>query len=125
MAATAFTVNAGDLAKFRKDLRAIDKEADKALREGLRAAVKPALVEAQNLFRPIRAEDAAGYKIRVRSRGVAIEQTRRRTTGDHPEWGRLQLGVALIPAIERKADEVADGLGDTIEDLAKQHGWRA
>ena len=62
---------------------------------------------------------ASGYKTIVRRRGVSVEQTLRKTTGLHPEYGSWQMRHALIPALsdqdpflekelEHAMDEVAD-----------------
>lgn len=121
MAAT--TVRVTGLQDLRKDLRKISRDADREVRESLREAARPVLDEAQRLFRPFSSSSADGYKIRVRQRGVAVEQSKRRTTGLHPEWGRLQMGVAFIPALQNKADEVVERVDAGVVDLAKRNGW--
>ena len=85
-----------------KELSKASLLADRALRS-----------QQRNLFRkvgePIRSEaavliagkdrrSAAGLKIRVRQRGVIVEQSRRKTTGKHPEWGAWQMRHAFLPA---------------------------
>ena len=45
---------------------------------------------------------AAGLKVRVRQRGVAVEQSLRKTTGAHPQYGSLQMRKALLPALREK-----------------------
>ena len=49
---------------------------------------------------------AAGLKIRVRQRGVAVEQSLRKTTGAHPQYGALQMRKALLPALARNEPAV-------------------
>ena len=46
---------------------------------------------------------AAGLKVRIRQRGVAVEQSLRKTTGDHPQYGSLQMRKALLPALAKDA----------------------
>ena len=46
---------------------------------------------------------AAGLKVRIRQRGVAVEQSLRKTTGDHPQYGSLQMRKALLPALTKDA----------------------
>lgn len=50
---------------------------------------------------------ASGFKVRVRQRGVEVEQSLRKTTGLHPEWGRTQMKHGLIPALYQSEIEVA------------------
>jgi hypothetical protein len=54
---------------------------------------------------PPSTRSAAGYKVRVRQRGVAVEQSLKRTTGLHPEWGAYQMRHALLPALDETAPE--------------------
>jgi len=46
-------------------------------------------------------KSAAGLKVRVRQRGVAVEQSLRKTTGAHAQYGSLQMRKALLPALAR------------------------
>jgi hypothetical protein len=80
--------------------------------------------EASQLFDSIDARSAAGYKTRVRQRGVAVEQSLRRTTGKRPDYGSLQMRVALLPALEAKEDELEHEMEealDTVIDLFARH----
>lgn len=61
---------------------------------------------------------AAGYKVRVRQRGVAVEQSLRRTTGKHPEYGKLQMVKALMPALADKEGEVEARFEEAIDRVA-------
>jgi len=74
--------------------------------------------EAAQLFESIDARSAAGFKTRVRQRGVAVEQSLRRTTGKRPDFGALQMREALEPALEVKADEIEDEMQEAIDTVA-------
>jgi F0F1-type ATP synthase membrane subunit b/b' len=74
--------------------------------------------EAAQLFESIDARSAAGFKTRVRQRGVAVEQSLRKTTGTRPDFGGTQMRVALVPALEEKEDEVERELEDAIDTVA-------
>lgn len=94
---------------YRELMRAY-QQADRDSRKELRAALKHAgeIVQrdAARFISPISSRTAAGYKIRVRQRGVAVEQSLRKTTGAHPEWGSYQMRHALLPALMVNEDEV-------------------
>jgi hypothetical protein len=77
-----------------------DKASRKAVRDELRQAGEHVRVEAGGRFVATDSKSAAGYKTRVRQRGVAVEQSLRKTTGLHPEFGALQMRRALVPALE-------------------------
>jgi hypothetical protein len=119
----AQTIKVEGLAELQRDFRKIAKDLAKEVREELRKAAEPVRQEAQALFSPVSADSAAAYKVRVRQRGVAVEQSKRRVTGLRPDYGRLQMGRAMIPALERKADGVRDSLGDMLEKLADKNGF--
>jgi hypothetical protein len=119
----AQTIRVEGLAELQRDFRRIAKDLAKEVREELRKAAEPVRREAQALFSPVSADSAAAYKVRVRQRGVAVEQSKRRVTGLRPDYGRLQMGRALIPALERKADGVVDDLGEMLDKLADRNGF--
>ncbi len=50
---------------------------------------------------------AAGFRVRVRVRGVEVEQSLRKTTGARPDWGDLQMKKGLLPALYHNQDEAA------------------
>ena len=55
-------------------------------------------VRAEELFQPYSSVSASGYRVRVRQRGIAVEQSLRKTTGKRPDYGALQMREALLPA---------------------------
>ena len=61
---------------------------------------------------------AAGYKVRIRQRGIGVEQSLRRTTGKHPEYGKLQMVKALMPALADKQGEVEQRFEEAIDRVA-------
>ena len=117
------TVRVKGLRELQRDFRKMEGVLSKELREGLRAAAEPVRREAQALFESVSADSAAGYKVRVRARGVAVEQSRRRTTGLRRDYGRLQMARALIPALDRKTDDVIDGVDKVLGKLAGDNGF--
>jgi hypothetical protein len=77
-----------------------DKASRKAVRDELRHAGEHVRVEAGARFATTDAKSAAGYRTRVRQRGVAVEQSLRKTTGLRPKFGALQMRRALLPALD-------------------------
>jgi hypothetical protein len=105
-------------------LRGIEKDVGKDLREGLRSAGQVVQREAAQLFAPVSPRSAAGYKVRVRRRGVAVEQSLRPTTGEHPEFGALQMRTALLPALERHEPDVVRQIEAIVDKVIARHGLR-
>jgi hypothetical protein len=103
---------------YRELMRAF-KEADKDERKYVREAFKQVgeivRKDSATLFSTVDTRSAAGYRVYVRQRGVAVEQSIRKTTGKHPEFGKLQMRRALVPAlvandgnIEREMEHALD-----------------
>lgn len=119
----AGTVRVKGLRELQRDFRKMSKEVSKEIRDGLKEAAESVRAEASSLFSGVDAKSAAGYKVRARARGVAVEQSRRRTTGAHPQYGAMQMRVALLPALERKEGEVAKGVERVLDKLAGENGF--
>lgn len=109
---------------LRSLLRATDaagKETKKLVRDTLRKTAEPVRADAARRFAPIDPRSASRYGISVRRTGtVSVEQRLRRTTGKHPEFGRLQMRRALIPALEANEQRVVADLDDALERLARE-----
>lgn len=109
---------------LRSLLRATDaagKDTKRLVRDELRKAAEPVRAEAAARFAPYDARSATRYGISVRRVGtVAVEQRLRRTTGQHPEFGALQMRKALVPALESNEDKVVDALDEALERLFRE-----
>jgi hypothetical protein len=115
-----------DPASYRatvKAFRDMDKDVAKGLRKQLRESGAIVQRDAASLFAATDPKSAAGYKVRVRQRGVAVEQSLRKTTGLHPEFGPLQMQRALEPALERNEPEVVAGINRTLDEAARHNDF--
>ena len=61
---------------------------------------------------------AAGYRTRVRQRGVAVEQALPKTTGQRGDWGATQMRKALVPALDENQEKVADEFEKAMDKVA-------
>lgn len=119
----AGTVIVRGLPELQRAFRRIDKDLSRDLRAALKAAAMPVREEATRLFSPESVASANGYRVAVRARGVAVEQSKPRTTGLRPDYGRLQMRTALLPALRDKEEEVVAGVGHVLDFLAKRNGF--
>ncbi len=119
----AGTIRVKGLRELQRDFRKMGGVLPKEMREGLREAAEPVRREATALFSPVNADSAASYRVRVRARGVSVEQSKRRTTGMRPDYGRLQMGRALLPALEARANDVVRRLEQMLDELAGNNGF--
>lgn len=103
--ATGATLSVNGYQELLRALKTADREQRLAVRATLRHTGDATRAAATQRLSAVDARSAAGYKVRVRQRGVAVEQSLKRTTGLHPEWGAYQMRHALIPALEDNEDE--------------------
>lgn len=105
---------------YRELLRACDrasKDIKREVRSALRAVGEIVRARASSLFEDASPKSAAGYRVRVRQRGVAVEQSLRRTTGTRPDFGALQMREALVPGLEDTGHEVDHRLGQALDHM--------
>ena len=104
----AQTVKVTGAKELERGFRQMRKQVLRELRPELRKAGELVRTEASTLFSSIDARSAAGYKVRVRAKGVAVEQSLRKVTGLRGDYGALQMRRALIPALEAKGGEASE-----------------
>lgn len=97
------TVRVHGIREFVRAASKATKESKTFVRAALRESAMPVRDEAARRISPIDARTAAGYRVAVRQRGVAVEQRLRKTTGTRPDYGALQMRRALLPALRREA----------------------
>lgn len=103
-------------ADFQRAIRRADKETRKETRETLRESGDIVRVEWTRSLAELDAGAAAGLRTRVRTRGVAVEQSLRRTTGTRPDWGSTQMRRG-VRALARKEREVVASFEQSLETI--------
>jgi hypothetical protein len=102
-------------------LHAADRESLAKVREKLRGAGEAVQSSARARVlakKPDATRTAAGYKPRVRQSGVAVEQSLRKRTGLHPEWGAWQMRHALLPALAANEERTLELLEHALDQVA-------
>ena len=112
------TIRVHGLREFQRAAARAGKESKTEVRDALRDAAEPVRRDAVRRFSPVDARSAAGYRVAVRQRGVAVEQRLRKTTGRRPDYGSLQMRRALIPALQTNADTVEREVGKALDRIA-------
>lgn len=98
-------------AETRKEVRAAFREVGEGVRE-----------EWTRRFSRIDPRSAAGYRVSVRTTGVSVRQSLRKTTGLRPDYGELQqrYGLGVLrdqePAIEGRLEHAIDKVADHFDD---------
>jgi hypothetical protein len=92
------------LSQFMVALGVADRQTKKMVVTELRGTGEAVRQDAAAFMSRINGKTAAGFRVRVRQRGVAVAQSVRKTTGKHPEYGSLQMRV-LARAVSEHADD--------------------
>lgn len=112
------------LRELERALKASDKDAAKGLRKELREAAKVVALDARGKFAGVDGYSAMGIRPRVRAGLVAVaEQSRKRTTGKHPDYGALQMRTALVPALWDKRPEVEKRIEKMLDTVGRDNGF--
>ena len=91
-----------------------DKDTKRAVRDELRQVGDIVKHDVQTYFSPISSKTAGGFRTRVRQRSVVVEQSVRKVTGDHPEYGALQMR-SLIRAQHTHEDDLVRELEQAMD----------
>lgn len=110
-----------------RGLKKVDEDIYRDVKDELEKAGKLVRDEGRRLFTPFDSFSAQGFVVRVRpmSRGslVSIEQNLKKTTGQRPAWGALQMTEALIPARSKVMPDVIAHLTGLVGRVIKQYGF--
>lgn len=117
------TVRVKGLRDLQRAFREYDKEAAQQLRDTLRDAGEAVRGDAASRLGSLSPVSAAGLKVRVRQRGVAVEQSKRKTTGLRPDWGTLQMSVALLPALDANEAETERRVENMLDSITRKTGF--
>ncbi len=122
MAARGETLIVSGYKPLLKALQHAEKNTRLFVRDAFREVGEIVRVDAARRFTPVSSVSAAGYRVRVRQRGVAVEQSLRKTTGRRPDYGARQMTEALLPAlesnegrVEREFEHAIDRVADRFE----------
>jgi hypothetical protein len=86
--------------EFMRAIARAGKDEKKYVRDVFREVGNVVRADAAARFTPYDEKTARGYRVYVRQRGIGVEQSLRKTTGAHPEFGSLQMRRALLPAVD-------------------------
>ena len=105
------------LAEVEASLARYEAGIDKAMRSAARLAGNIVMMDARSRFSAIDVRSARGFRVKVRARGVSVEQRLGRVTGKRPDYGALQMTRALLPALgenEAKAGAIFETAIDAL-----------
>ena len=111
-----------------RELHSALKRYDERLKHELESELKQAgqivADDARSRFSRYDEKSAAGFRPRLRGFGrVVVEQRKRRTTGQHPDYGALQMRRALLPAVMSNEEKVVEALDGMLDRLGREAGF--
>jgi len=120
----AETVRVKGLRELNAALHRIDRDLGKELDKGLLEAGMLIAQNARNRFGVYDQKSAMGFRPRMRGFGrLVVEQRYRKTTGQHPEFGSLQMRKALLPARSDEEPALVAGLELMLDRLGSENGF--
>lgn len=114
---------------LREFLQATDRasrDTKRLVREELKEAAEPVRAEAERRFMRVNPVSAEAYRVSIRRAGVVLVQSsKRKTTGTRPDYGALQMRIALVPAADAKKREVEDRMERAVDRISDRvnGGW--
>lgn len=119
----AGTVRVTGIAEVRAAFKRVADGTTSEFPGQLRKIAEPVRSDTASRIAPYSSSSAAGVKTRLRTTTVLVQQSRRKTTGDHPNFGALQMRRAFIPALESHRDEVMRGVESMVDHLIVKAGF--
>ena len=101
-----------------RGLQVADRDTKKEIRAEFRKVGDTVRTDASSRLSEKDTRSAAGFKTRVRQRGIAVEQSLRKTTGQHPEWGSYQMRHALLPSLMENQRDLEHDLEHALDHVA-------
>lgn len=116
----AETIRVRGLTELRRDLKLAGDGLPGEMRKMLKAIAEPVAATARELADEFGPPTVSGLQAGTRGSMAVVRQRRRKTTGKRPDFGAIQMRVALIPALEaHEADSIvrAEEMLDHIEHM--------
>ncbi len=113
------------LRELNRDLGKINKGLQRELQAAIRKIAEPVAEDVRRRARAegIPARTIGGIRAGSSRGGAVVRQSLRRTTGTRPDFGRLQMGRAFIPAAEENTARVVRDVEEMLDKLTRNNGF--
>jgi len=120
----AETIRVIGLKEVRAAFRKLEDAPAREFPKALRRVAEPVKQTTANLLGPYSPRTAAGVRTRIRQTTTAtVEQSLRKTTGQHPNYGGLQMRHGFLPALHQHEDDIMRGIEDMLDDMIRRAGF--
>lgn len=117
------TIKVHGLKELIRDLNRAERSIGKELQAALKDAAEPVLGDARGFAARWGPRTVSGLALSSTQGGVAVRQRRGRTTGKRPDFGRLQMQQALLPALERHQADVFRAAEAALDRVLRESGF--
>jgi hypothetical protein len=119
----ATSVRVKGLRELTAAFRKMETETWPELRRELQTVAKPVAESAKAKISVYRGASLGTIRPVALTRSVFVRQTKRKVTGQRPDYGSLQMRHGLLPALEENTDQIISGFEDMIDRLASRNGF--
>lgn len=100
-----------------------EKSLQKELRAELKRVAEPVAQDARSKAARFGARTAAGIAAGTRSGAAVVRQRNRKTTGQRPDFGVLQMRTVLEPALAENETRVLEDVENMLDRLSYMTGF--
>ena len=120
----AATVRVRGLRELNRDFGKLSKKLQRELQHELRKLAEPVArdIRGRASAENYGAATVAGIAAGTRSGAAVVRQRRRKTTGQHPSFGGLQMREAFIPGLEAHEGEIVLGVEHFLSRITAESG---
>jgi hypothetical protein len=109
--------------KVSRDFRQLDKLTKAELGAELKEAAAPVVTTARELVSQFTGAKVSTITARRVGPRVRVQQGARKTTGQHPQFGALQMTHVLIPARDEHEEEIRTAVAVALHKYALAEGF--
>lgn len=122
MARTAATVRLNGLQQVNRAFKRIETSLVDEVKDELRKLAEPVAADARGRIGRYAGASTSTIKPYPTMKGVVVRQAQRKKTGNHPNFGALQMGH-LIGALEDHETEIVNEVEDLMDWLGRKEGF--
>lgn len=115
------TVHVEGLRELQRAFKAADARLQRELRSTLREVAEPVRADAERLASGNIPTAGAWAQMKTGATGTAVYIAPKQRGRKHkrPNFGRMLLGLAMVPAVERNEPRVVKGLEDWLDAIGR------
>jgi hypothetical protein len=122
MARTAATVRVTGLTQVNRAFKRIESSVVGEVKDELRKLAEPVAADWRGMMGRYAGASTSTIKPYPTMKGVVVRQAQRKKTGQRPDFGAAQMGLAMH-ALEERHDQIEDEVEDLLDWLGRKEGF--